>query len=100
MRPIIITSDKTSWCLRPMFYLLKKYWPQMPRPLIGGYTKPGFTLDADWYHIGRFADYPVDRWSDGLIELLAHVDDEIILFLMDDYWLNAPVNHSKVMMLS
>lgn len=83
-----------------MLYLLKKYWPQMPRPLIGGYTKPGFSLDADWYHIGRFIDYPVEKWSDGLIEFLNHVEDDIVLFMMDDYWLNAPVNHDKIMALA
>jgi len=83
-----------------MFYLLTKYWPQMPRALVGGYTKPDFNIDADWYSIGDFADYPVDRWSDGLIEFLSHVDDEIILFMMDDYWLNAPVDHERITALN
>lgn len=83
-----------------MLYLANKYWPDMPRPIVGGYTKPDFEIDADWYSIGDFADYPVDRWSDGLIEFMAHVEDEIMLFLMDDYWLNAPVNHSKIMLLA
>ena len=100
MRPIIITSDVTSWSLRPMLYLLDKHWPQCPRPLIGGYTKPGFHLDADWYTIGRFVDYPVNKWSNGLLELLSMVKDEYILFMMDDYWLNSPANHDKIMELA
>lgn len=99
MQPIVITSDVTSWALRPMFYLLKKYWPQMQRPIVGGYTRPGFHLDADFVSIGRFVDYPVGKWSDGLLRFLSYIEDEIILFLMDDYWLNAPTNHEKIMAL-
>ncbi len=100
MQPIIITSDVTSWSLRPQFYLLKKYWPHMPRPIVGGYTKPGFHIDADFISIGRFADYPVTKWSDGLLNFLKFVEDEYILFLMDDYWLNAPVHHERIMLLA
>lgn len=83
-----------------MFYLLKKYWPHMPRPIVGGYTKPGFHLDADFISIGRFADYPVTKWSDGLLRFLSYIEDEHILFLMDDYWLNAPVHHERIMILA
>lgn len=83
-----------------MFYLLKKYWPQMPRPIVGGYTKPGFHLDADFISIGRFVDYPVTKWSDGLLDFLGYIEDEYILFLMDDYWLNAPVHHERIMILA
>ena len=100
MQPIVITSDVTSWALRPMFYLLRKYWPQMPRPIVGGYTPPGFYFNADFISIGRFRDYPVERWSDGLLDFLQHIKDEYILFLMDDYWLNAPVQHERIMALA
>lgn len=100
MQPIVITSDVTSWALRPMFYLLRKYWPQMPRAIVGGYTKPGFHIDADFISIGRFIDYPVNKWSDGLLCFLSYIEDEYILFLMDDYWLHAPANHNKIMALA
>lgn len=100
MQPIIITSDKTDWSLRPMFYLIGKYWPQAPRFLIGGYTAPGFDLPADFYSIGAFSDYPVNKWTNGLIEFLHSIDDEIVLLMMDDYWLNTPANHEKIMLLA
>jgi len=97
MQPIIITSDKTSWSLRPLLHLARKYWPDMPRPIIGGYSRPEFELGAaDFVSLGRFADYPVGKWSDGLINFLSLIDDPIVLLMMDDYWLNAPVNHAAI----
>lgn len=88
MQTIIITSDKTSWALRPQLWLLKKYWPQHPDILIGGYTPPAFDLPlgVTFYSIGKFEDYPVTRWTDGLIKSLNFVEDDVVLFLMDDYW--------------
>jgi len=77
-----------------MAYLLDKYWPAHGDVLIGGYTTPDFTLSPSFHFqsIGAFADYPVNRWSDGLIKFLWAVPDEFVLFMMDDYWLNAPAN--------
>lgn len=100
MQIAILTSDKTSWALRPMFHLLRKYWPQMPLPIVGGYTKPDFNLPALWFNIGRFADYPVTRWSNGLIKFLNNLIDDHVLLMLDDYWLNRPVNHAAIMDLA
>lgn len=87
MQPIIITSDKTSWALRPQAYLLHKYWRDASF-LIGGYTAPSFRLpDGFTFHsIGAFADYPVGKWSDGLIAFLLSLSDDLVLLLLDDYW--------------
>lgn len=81
-----------------MAYLLDKYWPEHGDILIGGYTKPDFTLSPSFHfhQIGEFKDHPVNRWSDGLIKFLRAVPDDYVLFMMDDYWLNSPVNHALI----
>lgn len=81
-----------------MLYLIEKHWPTLDTVTIGGYTHPDFTLPA-WCRfrsIGRFEDYPVNKWSDGLIHFLHMIDDPIVLFLMDDYWLNRDVEQRKI----
>lgn len=102
VQPIIITSDRTAWSLRPMLHLIEKYWRGLERLTIGGYTRPDFGLPAwvRWRSIGNFNDYPVNKWSDGLIHFLHMIDDEIVLFLMDDYWLNRTVDDHAIVTLT
>ncbi len=87
MQPIIITSDKTMWALRPQAYLFKRYW-MAASFVIGGYSEPPFQLPNgfEFSSIGDFAEYPVDRWTNGVIKFLKSLPDDLILFLMDDYW--------------
>lgn len=101
MLPIILTSDKTSWALRPQAYLLRKYWPNASF-LIGGYTPPPFSLpDGFAFHgIGAFADYPVGKWSNGVIKFLRALDHDLILLLMDDYWLFRDVDEPAIEQLT
>lgn len=89
MRAFVFTSDKTLWALQAFAHQWNKYvGPQWP-VLVCGFTPPTFTLpDYFKFHsIGPFSDYPVDLWSDALMRVLYEVQDEIILFTMDDFWL-------------
>lgn len=101
MRIFIPTSDKTLWALQGCLWLLDRYWPAHPPVLIGGYTPPAFTLPAyaDFLSLGAFADFPYDRWSDGLLRLLESQTDEVFLYTMDDFWLVRPVDDAGVRLL-
>jgi hypothetical protein len=88
MRIICAASDVDLWAVRPFTYLMQKYWGDA-EVLIGGYTPPGFPL-PDGYEfasIGRFSDYPVHRWSDGILRFLEHIPDDLVLWMMPDFWL-------------
>ncbi len=53
----------------------------------------GFADDTGGdYYIGKFSDYPANKWSDALINVLDNVADEIFLLMLDDYWLTRPVD--------
>ena len=101
MRIFILTSDKTSWMLPACLWLLHKYWPQHPEGLIGGYTPPKFYLPAwaKFLSLGLFANFPIDRWSDGLIKFLESQPDPFFLWTMDDFWLVRPVDDNGVRLL-
>lgn len=88
MKAICLTSDHGNWLLPGFLHQWRKY---APHPItIYGFTNPG--LD-NFVSIGPFRDYPKERWSDGLIKVLDSVDDEIILFMLEDYWLMRQVNY-------
>jgi hypothetical protein len=102
LRTLISTSDKTMWALRPQLYLIDKYWPQHGPIIVGGYTRPDFELPqgVTFHSLGKFEDYPVDRWTDGLIKLLDSISDPIIAFLMDDYWIFRNVDQMAVNLMT
>ena len=80
-----------EFCLR-----LNRYWPDAPPLLIAGYSKPEIPIaNAEFISIGDFKDYPVERWSEGLLYAMDFVEDTFILFL-EDYWISYPVNNAAV----
>jgi len=99
MRILICTSDVTSWMLRACLWLLDRHWPQRPPVVVGGYTRPALPPGVTFFKIGAFADYPFERWSDGVLRFLASQPDEIFLWHMDDFWLVRDVDDAAVRLL-
>lgn len=102
MQTVILTSDVSLWAVQPQLWLIEKYWKRHGPITIGGYTRPEFALPVgvEFYSIGKFEDYPVQRWTDGLIKLLDSIEDEVILFLMDDYWLFRDVDDRAIHLMT
>jgi hypothetical protein len=99
MRNIILTSDKTSWALRPLLYTMRCYWSIEMSVMVGGYTPPPFDLPPHYWQfrsLGDFADYPSNKWSDGLIKFLNSFSDDLVLFHFDDFWLTRPVDNAAI----
>lgn len=102
MQTVILTSDVSMWSIQPQMWLIEKYWRRHGPITIGGYTRPEFSLPigVEFYSIGDFADYPVHRWTNGLIKLLEAIEDEVILFMMDDYWLFREVDDRAIKLMT
>jgi len=94
----ILTSDKYLEALLPFAWLLKKYWIPEPDVIVGGFTPPDFALPPNFHFhsIGDFNDYPIERWSDGLIKFLNDIDDEIVCLFLEDMWIIQPVYSAVV----
>ena len=94
----VLTSDKYLAALRPFAYLLNKYWQPNPTVIVGGFTPPEFALPINFkfHSIGKFEDYPVDRWSNSVIRFLLEQPHDIYVFMLEDYWVTHPVNDSVV----
>jgi hypothetical protein len=94
MRTICFTSDKRAWAMPAFAHQWDKYtasasnFSALPFEF-AGYTNPGvrMTLGHTFHSIGDFADYPFEKWSDGIIKFLSSIHDDLILWMMEDFWL-------------
>lgn len=100
MRIIVLTSDRHIQALRPYAYLLNKYWHPNPQVLVAGFTPPPFPLpdNFSFHSIGKFEDYPKEKWSDGVIKLLNDIADETFVLMLEDYFIVRPVDTRAVEM--
>ena len=97
MRVVVYTSDKYLWCLRPFQYLFNTYWSELQEVVVGGFSPPPFPLAPNFtFKSIAPRNYPAEKWSDGLIQLLTSMDDEVIIFMLEDYWLCRTVQHGAV----
>ena len=91
MQILIMTSDKTFHALRAFAWCWIKYALDLADyPIdIYGYSPQPFPLPRNFtYHsIGKFEDFPAQRWSDGLYHALSQSEESVVLLLLDDYWL-------------
>lgn len=113
MQVIVMTSDNQSHCLVPFMYLWRKfftgftpggmwadrdgYHPGMPIDLVFcGFTEPKIDLRQfdNWrfHSIGKFEDYPADKWSDAFLHVLDNVAQDRFILMLEDYWLCRPVD--------
>jgi len=101
MRIIVTTCDRYLPAILPLAHLLKKYWHHHPPVLVGGFTPPDFDLPANFsfHSIGKQEDYPIGKWSNGLIKFFNEIDDEAFLFLLDDMPPIRQVNSQAIKML-
>jgi hypothetical protein len=60
-----------------------------------GEHKPSFDLPEN-FTFTELGSIPLQEWSTGLIAALKSIEDEVILFMMDDYWLNRSVDQEAI----
>jgi hypothetical protein len=93
-----MTSDKYIYAVRPFLWLMRKYWKPMPNVIVAGFSQPPFKLPdgVRFLSIGKYEDYPIDLWSDSLIDALRTLPDEHVIIMLEDYWIVRPVNQEAV----
>lgn len=103
MQTIIMTSDKYLWACRAFMHLWRKYFvSDFPQEnIICGFSKPEFNLlkSFRFYSIGKFEDYPFNRWSDAFLDVLDNVADDIFLLVLEDYWLTRQADTRAIKIL-
>jgi hypothetical protein len=87
----VLTSNDYLRCLPPFAYLFNKFWSnQQPVKVVRYEIRPN-NLPANFsnYAIGQQSDY---TWSSGLIKYLQYHNGELILLMLEDYFIDSRVN--------
>lgn len=96
--PILVyTCDAYSWCLKPFLYLLDTYFSTEQLLIIGG-CKPIFEVtNVRWLDVESRTK---ERWSDGLIDCLNQMNEDIFIWTLEDFWLCRSVNLAAISSLA
>lgn len=92
---LFCTCDSYSDLWEPFFTLLKRYWPDFDYDVY-------FCTESKHFSFPGFNIYcPLNEpqsatWSQRLIDLLHIIPTENIIFMLDDFWLKAPVNIERI----
>ena len=97
LRVVVSVSDRDTWTLRPHSYLFNRYWSELQPVVIAGYTPPPFDLPPNFtFHSIDNYNYPVERWSDGLLKFFESFHDEHFVFMLSDFWIRRTVDWEAV----
>lgn len=88
------TSDKHLWALKIFSYLYSKYWGAEIEFI--GYSKPDFELPGRFHSMGDFADFPADKWSNGVLNFLNSITTDYFIFMLEDYWIPRMVDTQAI----
>ncbi len=87
---LVNTTDKFEDCWFPFFTLFKKFWPEYTGKIYlntetKSYTHEGLNIICVQNNI----DNPTKRitWSECLVRALKKIDEDIILYMQEDYFL-------------
>lgn len=92
---LVLVSDTLLWSLPIFLHQWDKYY-QEPL-LICGYSRisplPHY---AKFRLIGKYSDFPVNKWSDSLINMVYDLKTPYVCIFLEDFWINRPVNKQAV----
>ena len=101
---LVFTSDKYLNALKGFSFLFNKYWNgNSPQPVtIVGFGNPKFELPENFqfYSMGSQRNYPLDKWSDAIIDYLTDKPFDHFILMLEDYWVTRPVDVRSVKILA
>lgn len=93
---VVSSCDKYSDLWDPFFILLKKYWdPKMPIVLVTESKKYSFE-GLDVRTLDLYPEGMIPTWSELQMKALERINTEFVLFVLDDFFLEAPVQEEKI----
>lgn len=101
---LVNSSDTFEDCWDPFFTLYRKYWNPKGIPVLlntewkSGYSYPGVDIQCTRANAG----YPERRlsWSECLLGALDQVETDLLIYMQEDYFLEAPVLNDLITSLT
>ena len=96
---IVSSCDNYEDTWNPFFTQLKRHWPDFSIPVYLStenkkYEHPGFDIRCP---LSKQKTY--SQWSKRLLKLLNSVEEDFVLFMLDDFWLTDKVDTMSLNML-
>lgn len=94
---VVLTNDKHLWCLKPFSYCFNTFWDHRQIVDVWGFNAPKRKLPSNFvfHSIGR-QNYPVNKWTNGLAQVLRQLTCRHFILLLEDYWFTHKVNQQVV----
>jgi len=96
------STDSYSDCWEPFFKLFKKLWKDYDGHIYLNTEEKEYQyegLNIIPTKVAKFKDRNKLTWSECLLYAFDQIDTDIILYLQEDYFLKAEVNHQKMLEL-
>lgn len=91
MKILVMSCDKYSSDTFELFHhCIEKYWPEHPEVFYCTETV------KNPYYITFNIDYPVNKWSQRLVESLKQIDDSVVLVCPDDTFFRQKVDNDVI----
>ena len=95
---VVNTSDGFEDCWPPFFQLFATYWPNCPYPVVLNTETKDFRFPGVAIRASRVAREAKRRltWSECLARCLDDIATPFVLYLQEDFFLEAPVNQPLI----
>lgn len=94
---LFVTCDNYCDAWLPYFACLKNHWPEFCWPIYLCSESKGLEIDGyKIYSPLKNSKEDNRQWSKRLLKTLQHIDEEYILFTLEDFWLTSKVDDNKV----
>lgn len=93
MKIYISTANQYLHCLKPFYYLFNKFWNSTKQVTILGYDEPDFDLPINFIFVSLGKqEGGIKMWSTDLRKFFESIDDEHIIYTVEDHFITWPVN--------
>jgi len=96
---LVNSTDSYADCWIPFFTLFREYWPEPYPPIVLNTETKEFRfpgLDIRCSAVGRGPARRTPTWSESLARCLATIDDDIVLYMQEDYFISGPVDTATI----
>jgi len=96
MKTCVLTNNHHLWLLRGFVFCFNRFWSRNHLVQVFGFQPPAFALPANFEFVSLGPQLPAENWTDGLLAMLEYIDDELVLLMLEDYWLRARVDEQAL----
>lgn len=93
MKILVVSCDKNEDLFEPFYICLEKYWKNHPEVI---YSTESV---INPYYKTISLNYDLEHWTDRVRETVEQIDDDYILFMVDDIFIREQVDNEKVLSL-